>query len=59
MQQGRAVIHMAASKGYLEVVNDLLQAGADVDLQTKVSGALIDWCDSLLKVRDIYTRHIY
>lgn len=36
-QDGKTALHRAAYRGYMEVINALLQAGADVSLQSKVS----------------------
>lgn len=36
LQNGKTALHGAAEKGHLEIVNALLQAGADVNLQNNV-----------------------
>lgn len=42
LQYGQTALHNAAYKGHVEIVSALLQAGALVNLQDKVSGVYIE-----------------
>ena len=48
MQRGRMSLHLASQNGYKEVVNLLIDNGADVDEGDKVTSVWISWHDNCL-----------